>query len=236
MNMKYIDKLINEVGNLFDFSESEYINNRIPIKVKCKLCNKSSMRIPWNIFKAKSCKFCHRERQPLTTEQFIMKSKEIHGEKYDYSNVEYKSAYIKVNIVCNKCGNIFTQTPKAHIYEKQGCPTCKESHGETRISNLLKIFNVSFEREKTFSDCKGIGGNKLKFDFYIPSKNLCIEYDGKQHSLQNSKFWSESLIQNDQLKNEFCKRNNIVLKRIDYKDYNQLAEIISSILAIPPIP
>lgn len=60
----------------------------------------------------------------LTTEEFVRKSKEVHGEKYDYSSVEYIGANYKVLIICPIHG-IFEQRASAHL-DGQGCPLCGE--------------------------------------------------------------------------------------------------------------
>lgn len=58
----------------------------------------------------------------MTTEEFIAKAKEVHGDKYDYSKVEYVSAHGKVCIICPKHGE-FWQAPTSHICGR-GCPIC----------------------------------------------------------------------------------------------------------------
>jgi len=55
----------------------------------------------------------------------------------------------------------------------------KSSTGENSIREYLNINNMVFESEKTFENCRNI--KVLRFDFYCPNENLCIEYDGKQH-------------------------------------------------------
>lgn len=64
-----------------------------------------------------------RENQKNT---FFKKAKEIHGDKYDYSESEYINSSTKIKIKCNTCGNIFYQTPASHIFNNtgHGCPVC----------------------------------------------------------------------------------------------------------------
>ena len=74
----------------------------------------------------------------------------------------------------------------------------------------------------SFPSCKNQKKRNLYYDFFIPSKNLCIEYDGKQHFTE-IKYWGgkeglEKRILNDQIKTEFCKEKQISLRRISYKD------------------
>lgn len=81
--------------------------------------------------------------------------------------------------------------------------------------------NFYFLREYSFDDCLSIKGYKLRFDFYLPKNNCCIEIDGRQHREPVDKFGGETtfneLIQNDNIKNEYCKNNNIKLIRIPYE-------------------
>lgn len=58
-----------------------------------------------------------------TTEDFVEEAKKIHGDKYDYSEVEYIRSDKKVTIKCPKHGE-FEQSPKDHIVRKYGCRKC----------------------------------------------------------------------------------------------------------------
>ena len=69
-----------------------------------------------------------------------------------------------------------------------------------------------------------------QFDFYLPDKNILIEYDGSQHFDKTSKFYSKDLIQTDKIKNEYCSKNNIHLIRIPYTKFNQIEEILKFII------
>ena len=50
------------------------------------------------------------ESKKLTTPEFIERAKEIHGDKYDYSKVDYKGATHKIEIICPDHGK-FSQSP-----------------------------------------------------------------------------------------------------------------------------
>lgn len=60
----------------------------------------------------------------LTKEQFIAKAMRVHGERYDYSLVNYVNYHTAVQIICPKHG-VFPQAPDHHCDRKQGCPGCK---------------------------------------------------------------------------------------------------------------
>jgi hypothetical protein len=76
--------------------------------------------------KGVGCKQCGHarsaERRKTTHDDFIKKAKEIHGDKYDYSFVNYTHSNVPVKIICKIHGE-FDQTPKSHL-RAQGCPTC----------------------------------------------------------------------------------------------------------------
>jgi hypothetical protein len=59
----------------------------------------------------------------LTQQEFIANAREVHGDKYDYSKVEYKNAQTKVCIICPIHGE-FWQRPSDHLSTKYGCPKC----------------------------------------------------------------------------------------------------------------
>lgn len=78
----------------------------------------------------------------LTTEEFIEKARKVHGDRYDYSKVNYKTTHEKVVITCKKHGD-FEQTPSSHL-QGNGCPKCKrEKLNKTQkatYDDIIKIF------------------------------------------------------------------------------------------------
>ncbi len=178
------------------------------------------------------CKKCADEKIRNTKEQFILKSKEIHKDKYDYSLVDYKNNNIKVNILCPIHG-LFQQRPKQHM-RGEGCPFCQESKGENIIKNFLLKNNIKFERQKKFNNC--YNKNPLKFDFYLDEENICLEYDGEQHYEIIDNFGGKEGLKktkiNDQIKNDYCKNNNIKLLRIKYTEFNDIENILTNFLEL----
>jgi len=62
-----------------------------------------------------------------TTQEFISKAKKVHGDKYDYSSVQYVNNKSKILITCKIHGD-FEQRPDNHIGLGQGCMRCKADH------------------------------------------------------------------------------------------------------------
>ena len=111
--------------------------------------------------------------------------------------------------------------PRTQISFSLRCLTT--SFGERFVADFLKEHGINFKQQRTFKDCRDI--NPLPFDFYLPDYNLCIEYDGKQHYKPIGYFGGEegfvSRIKHDQMKTEYCEKNNIGLLRLPYYLSNQ---------------
>lgn len=171
-----------------------------------------------HFIKQRGCKQCAIDKRRDTLDIFIKKSKETHNNLYDYTLCNYIDSKTKVKIICPIHG-IFEQKPNYHILG-QGCPICKESKGEKEIRNILELKNIKYETQKTFNDCKNT--KLLKFDFYLPELNTCIEFDGEQHYKSFKYFGGDDgfkvIQKRDKIKNDYCVDNNIKLIRIKYND------------------
>jgi very-short-patch-repair endonuclease len=108
-------------GNTYNYSKVNYINNRIKITIICPK-HGEFIQTPKHHLNGCNCPLCTNNNIKLTTEQFILKAKEIHGNKYDYSKVDYVNSNNKVTIICHIHGE-FTQTPYNHK-DNKGCPKC----------------------------------------------------------------------------------------------------------------
>lgn len=94
----------------------------------------------------------------------------------------------------------------------------KMSYGEKIIQDFLTENDVEFIYNRSVKDCKNV--SKLRFDFYLPQYNTCIEYDGIQHYKPVDAFGGgeefKRTKERDKIKDEFCEENNIKLVRICY--------------------
>jgi len=225
---EFIDKSKDVHGDKYDYSLVKYIDAKTKVKV---ICPKHGVfhTVPFNHINGRMCSICSNENRFYTTEEFISKSKDVHGDKYDYSLVEYKNSSSKVKIICPNHG-IFEQKPIVHL-SNHGCPICNESKGEKKISKFLKMKKIKYEREKIFKDCKNI--SYLRFDFYLPKYNMCIEFDGIQHFYPSPYYGHYRLIDvkmNDKIKNKYCEDNNIKILRIRYDQYSEIENIMNDFI------
>ena len=134
---------------------------------------------------------------------------------------EYKGSNIKITMKHLECGHEFEVTPYSFLHVGTRCPKCKSSKGEKVIREYLKDKNIKFKEQYKIEKCKNI--RKLPFDFAVFDNKdnlLClIEYDGTQHfhkKFNHSEKEFMKLKENDNIKNDFCKKNGILLIRIKY--------------------
>jgi len=214
-------------NNFYTYDKLNYINNKTKVIINCPKHGYFKV-IPSHHMNGVGCPKCAGNYR-RTNEEFINECKIKHGNKYDYSLVEFKNMKSKIKIICKKHG-IFYQDSGHHI-NGHGCPVCNSSIGENKIREILKRLDIDFEEQIKFDDCKNI--YKLVFDFYLTKFNICIEYNGRQHYESIEYFGGEQGLlvrkQNDNIKKEYCKKNKIVLKSISYKKFNSLEEIIKNI-------
>lgn len=120
---------IEKVSNMFigvDYSKVVYTNNITPVELICEKHGSFFIR-PCDHKKGFSCKKC-KHSEKYNTDTFISKATEIHGNKYNYSGVNYTDCRLKINLYCNTCNLWFKQTAENHI-KGHGCKVCGGKRG-----------------------------------------------------------------------------------------------------------
>ena len=123
----------NNVENI-SFDNVEYINNKTKIRLYCHHKDEYGNEhgefeiTPGHFLSGERCPKCRyiksANSKRRTIEDVLLKAKEVHGDRYDYSLItEYKNDRIKYPIICPEHG-MFEQTMNNHIQGKQGCPIC----------------------------------------------------------------------------------------------------------------
>lgn len=125
---------------------------------------------------------------------------------------------------CDNHTNISVLGSNLRTGHTQSCGCERRSHGEIIIAKILTENNIKFEQEKIMF--KYSNNTNAKFDFYINNTYL-IEYDGETHYKSNLHGWhtQEQLdrqLERDEIKNKWCKENNIPLIRIPYTHLNKI--------------
>ena len=207
----FIEKAKEVHDGKYDYSKVEYVNNHTNVRIVCPV-HGEFMQQPGNHLQGQGCPICGRknaaEKLKKNISIFIEKAKEVHGDKYDYSKVEYVNNETKICIICPEHGE-FWQTPSAHL-RGQGCPDCNNS---TLESEMLSIVNGMGISNKRYSNINGILGNQ-SVDFYLDKEGVAIECQGIQHFIECS-FFKDALndeIERDLKKKEICEANGISVK------------------------
>ena len=170
---EFIEKARKIHGDKYDYSKVEYVNNRTKV---CIICNRHGEF--WQVgayhLSGRGCPKCGKEKQVVarlsSKEEFIERARKMHGNKYDYSRVEYVNSKAKILIVCPKHGG-FWQEAESHLMGR-GCPKCSNnmSIAEDEIMELLQSLSPQ-QRNREI-----LGGKEL--DIYITPIKLGVEYNG----------------------------------------------------------
>ena len=171
----------------------------------------------------------------LTQEEVIRRFCEVHGSRYDYSSVEYKGYDRKVTIICRQHG-AFEQEVVVHL-KGWGCPFCKRSIGEERVSRFLVEHDIEhIEQYRIKNDNLFCENTIMIVDFYLPNQNIIIEYNGQQHYIPLNVFGGierfEGQQERDMSLRQYCKEHKIRLIEIPYTDYDNIETILTKELNI----
>lgn len=228
----YICKAKEVHGDKYNYSLVVYSRHKDKIQIICPVHGVFN-QIAGDHLQGKGCSRCARNVR-LTTEEFILRAKQVHGDKYTYSNTVYISGHNKVTITCPKHGD-FTIDPQ-HFLKGIGCSSCKNSLGSNSVRAWLDNHNISYKAEYKTKECKD--KKELPFDFAISDENGkllgLVEYDGQQHFEPCSLFGKGQgfmiTVLHDAIKNQFCEDNNIPLLRIPYWDKDKIPEKLETFL------
>lgn len=207
---------------------SEYKNTQEKIRIKCPNGHITEMAFCQFKSNGHRCKYCVNKNIRLDY-TFVKNAFEEAG--YMLNETEYINNTYKMNVTC-PCGHHIRMSWTLFQMGVR-CNECNSSSGELEIANYLNSHNIYYIGQYAFDDCKDT--KVLPFDFYIPSKNTIIEFDGEQHFKPIKLFGGEKAFltrkRHDNIKNNYCKRNNITLIRIPYFDFNNISIILNNELS-----
>ena len=145
-------------GDRYEYSEVEYVNTHVPVKIRCQQCGAFFFQEPSSHLAGRGCPKCSKKQthKRVNQEMFIARAKEVHGDKYDYSKVDYQDMHSKVLVICPRHGE-FYQRAQSHLLGS-GCPKCKYENHLTRIKSMMEHQN---EQKQSSNDESGIKTAKL---------------------------------------------------------------------------
>lgn len=213
----------------------EYTGCENKVKIRCLVCGNEWDATPDKLHQGCGCPKCaNKSRGDIrrkTQDEFERELKDVNASIQIIG--KYKNTVSPIKCKCLICSHEWEGRPN-NLLRGVGCPACYSSIGENKIQIYLKDNNISYKTQYTFSDCKA--KKKLRFDFYIPSQNLAIEFDGIQHyeivdwgyhDMEKAKEVFDGVKERDKIKNDYCKNHNIGLLRIPYWDIDNINRILS---------
>lgn len=237
----YVKELIESADSGCKLLSKTYINNSIPLKIRCR-CG--------NTFETSLANFEHQRTQQCGTcagkiywdyrlvNEYVSKHTDCKLITDSYNNID-----TVMDFECG-CGAVFSTSFSAFRHSnKTKCDECSKimSKSEFAITQYLTDNNISFIQEYRFKDCRN--QLPLPFDFAVVDNEenieLLIEADGQGHyepvnfggisdGLAIKRHQKAKI--NDNIKNKYCENNNITLLRIPYWEFDNIEEILSSVL------
>ncbi len=191
------------------------------------------------------CPYCSH-RLPSKEYNLLVCNPELASE-WDYNkNKKNPEEYCpngsqKVYWKCQECGWGWKVSINNRNSNNTGCPKCNNSKANNKIIDFCKLNNLDYFPEYRIKECRD--KLSLPFDVCIIYNDILhlIEADGKQHfePVNFNGISDEKALENfkitqlhDQIKNNYCKDNNILLLRIPYWDFKNIDKILANIFII----
>jgi len=210
-------------NNKYNYSKVVYVNNHNKVCIICPDHGEFWQTPSKHILRKHGCRKCGMKNksqcQPMNTKIFIEKAKLVHGDKYDYSLVDYKKTHENVKIICPDHG-VFEQLPSNHLRNDRGCPKCKANFSNVE-KDFLEFIKNEYNKDIIVNDKNIIKPYEL--DIYLPDLKLAFEFNGLYwHS---EKFLEKNYHLN---KTNFCENKGIHLVQIYEDDWIYKQEIVKS--------
>lgn len=235
-NEEFVKEVILAVGSEYTFTDT-YVISQTPIGVTHN-CGYSWRVSPANFLAKKSrCPKCAGNAK-YTQDEFTKKVYDSFGDEYTF--IEDYINYVTAILCRHECGLEWDIAPN-NLFQGKRCPRCyNDSKGERLVRCILSKSKHKFTTQKTFDGCAH--EKLLRFDFYIPELNTCIEYDGEQH-YRPVDFSGKGTVyaikefeltkKRDGIKNKYCRDNNINLIRIPYYlTDGEIEEVIDNLVPL----
>ena len=168
----FIKRVIKKFGDKFGVSNISYKTNNEEIDIICP--EHGVVNVIPSTFLKEGCPLCKKEKNiNIKRNKFIQKAIQIHGDKYDYSKVEYKGTITPVTIICPEHGE-FQQKPTHHLLGC-GCPKCGLITGHKK-----RILTT----ERWIEIAKSVHGDKYDYSETVYKGNdekvyiVCLEHGG----------------------------------------------------------
>lgn len=135
-------------GDKYDYSAVQYKNALSKIKIICPE-HGAFHQTPASHVRGVACSKCSdlisADKRRLSTDEFISRAREVHGNKYDYSRADYVTSHAKVEIICPDHGSFWQSAANHTKGNKAGCPGCAVSGFDQTKPALLYYLAVQVD-------------------------------------------------------------------------------------------
>jgi phage FluMu protein Com len=107
-------------GYKYNYTKVAYVNSYTKVNIICNKCKNTFEQVP-NKHLAGQNGCCFNTNIPMTTQMFVNRAKELHGNKYSYAELVYVNSKTPVKIICTKCGKLCMQRPLEHLKGSDCC-------------------------------------------------------------------------------------------------------------------
>lgn len=238
-----LDELKKIHGNSLDFSSVNFKNTHEYVRIKCNDCGEYFYttiddllgKYTNHVVKCPNCS--EKIGNILDTGEVIRRLNELYKYlPYDFSGINYRGYNSYVDIKNTETNEIIT-IKASTLLSGSLFTNSRRSKGEQLIKLYLDNNNIYYEEQKLYP-IKGRVRDFVFLDFYIiyNEKIFVIEYNGKQHYCQTSKFFKNSpqdfanqLKRDENVRNYFKNSSEIFLEiPYTYSTYDQIEEILDS--------
>lgn len=174
-------------GDEYDYSDVEYANKDKPVKIICRK-HGVFLQSPANHWHGQGCPRCYGTGK-LDTQEFIRRSREVHGDRYDYSQVEYVNNHTKVRIICPVHG-VFEQVPMSHL-KGINCPECANVGRKAPLSPE-KMASKLEKAKATWQAKYGVDNVMLVSEKVAKMEVTCLDRHGVRNYRQSPKCIEQS--------------------------------------------
>lgn len=241
---KYTTQQIKDMVECEDFTfiKDRYIDyrgkKRRQIKIKHNKCGQTKWMDLSSWTGGKRCFKCSlSDAKKIPVDVWIDRVENINTHNLKFLKLYYKHRNdnhidARLKVKCLDCGSVIDRVAGGW---NNGCPYCYNSKGEEAVRLFLLNNNIDYTPQKEFDGLIGIGCKPLSYDFYIPSCNLLIEYQGEFHDgtdrvIDKSYFPRQQ--EHDRRKKQYAIDNNIKLLEIWYWDYDNVESILKKELKL----
>ena len=153
----YVIKKSKEIfgNNTYNYDKTVCNNSTDYITITCPKHGDFTKQAYVHLNSRQGCPYCSDKR--LNMIKFLEKAHEVHGDRYDYSKVEYSGCNEKICIICPEHGE-FWQTTNGHL-GGNGCPKCQYKNSRKKIEDFIEDSKID-ERNISIDKDSFIGMDK----------------------------------------------------------------------------